>query len=146
MEKTINKVLLAAEHQKLSFNFLQLNESLRSFLGKVPKKLIKKVQKEIRTSKDVLILSHPKVVFNPFTQSGPAAVCTQGLKKEIKENIIGLEKEIALGNFMAAAHYLWDLAEAHNSMGLHLETTPKYKWGRNSEYRKTWVTQVLKTT
>jgi len=155
MKNKINNVLLAAEHQKVSFNFLQLNESLKSFLGKkIPKKLIKKIKTEIRTSKDVLISEHPKVVFNPFTQSGPAAVCVKGLKKEIKENIIGLEKEIALGNFMAARGHLWDLAEAHNSMGLHLETTPKYgrygeyeliKYGRFGEYEKTWVSQVLKT-
>jgi len=142
MDKKINKVLLAAEHQKLSFNFLQLNDTLRSFLGKVPKKLIKKVQKEIRTSKDVLISEHPKVVFNPFTQSGPAAVCTQGLKESIKKDLEGLDKEISLGNFRAARGHLWDLAEAHNSMGLHLETAPSWY---NGEYKKTWVSQVLKT-
>jgi len=146
MDKKINKVLLAAEHQKVSFNFLQLNETLKGFLGeKIPKKLIKQVQKEIKASFDVLISNHPKVVFNPWSQSGPAAVCTQRLKDEIKENINGIRKEISKGNFLTVSHYLWDLAEAHNSMGLHLETVPKYSYGRFSQYSKTWVTQVLKT-
>jgi hypothetical protein len=147
--------ILAAEHQTSALNFLQLNETVKSFLGKkIPKKLIKKIKTEIRTSKDVLISEHPKVVFNPWSQSGPAAVCTQRLKDEIKNNLKGLEKEIAKGNFMVASHYLWDLVEAHNSMGLHLETTPNYgrygeyelsSYGRYGEYEKTWVTQVLKS-
>jgi len=121
---------------------------------KIPKKLIKQVQKEIKASFDVLNLSHPKVVFNPRAMNGPAAVCVKGLKGVIEENLNDLKKEISLGNFRAASHYLWDLGEDHSIMATHLLHTPWYgrygeyeliKYGRFGEYEKTWVSQVLKT-
>ena len=136
--------ILAAEHKASAIRAYDLNDTLKGFLGKkIPKKLIKQVQKEIKASFDVLRLEHPKVVFNPRAMNGPAAVCVKGLKEVIEENLNDLKKEIAAGDFFAVSNYLWDLGEDHSIMATHLKHTPWY--GRNGkEYRKTWVTQVLK--